>query len=1067
MLRVVSLFVFIHLLSCLSVVSVLGQPSTSKYPYTYRGVMYDVLDANAITYFCGNDGSLAYDPMYGLGLGWPRAGWPSLMYSEGFVIGGIDDNGRLRVAGSAQSVSSFQPGPILADGRAADPEDPRYRIYKAKRLTRQQFEALASEEQYRLRTDFHEWPADLGAPFHDADNDGIYTPDFDSFLDGDDATDTPLFPGSVVLWFVSNDLDPARTSKFFGSDPFGIEMHTLLWASPGDTVGNNTVFVQHTIINKSSSTLRDAYIGRYADPEMVDSFNDRVGTDSAAAMTYAYNVRAWSEYHADPPAITNVWLQTPIVPSSGDVAWYNFKRRDAYRNLPLHAASYFAQYGLNPTPVIHSSADSSKLYAALAGMRTNGMPFIDPHTSAPTNFVFSGDPARGEGWLDDVPGDKHMISSAGPLTFAPGDTQQVVIATTIGQGYDHHNSVRELRVNARVLHTSFAATRAPQSILPMKSSLMFAPDGNVTLSVTAECVDATSMEAVLQAENGDELARFMMYDDGNHDDEDADDGIFGASFSSSTFPRGADLYLQAQGSDGEYAIRYVWYKLPLPGHIELSSGAIVSDNLNFDGTANPGEHVRIDVELRNTGRHDLGVFRLKARSDVADPTLAWINQVVPPGESARSSASATFLQVLVPEDATPGDDLRIPVWVTGDQYCVWPLILSLPIVAATDTAMFGEMLHVRGNAYGTLGWKLMDETALKPHLYRVNVLGEDYTQRTFEVIDESEQRELLTGIPIPDSWGHDGPIIDGWRLNMGSAIDSIIHTASGSPNATEPLPIFHFSTPERAWIVPRREGAFAHAITTIRQGLDVYDCFPVALVFDRHHGQLAYSYDYGREDSFAYVGYFPIPVRAYDLRNPDEPRQLTLCFTELYGGVANDSTWFPTTDYTDLEQLFIADHDYSITPEPVFETRLNEQGLRLMYRLFGVLDTTRDMFLDGDSLLITPRVPISKRDSYVLDFTGLTSSNNVATPARFALHGNHPNPWNPSTAVHYEIPRAGRVRLTLHDSMGRELRVLLDAERDAGMHVYHLLAGNLPSGVYFLRLQSASMIASSPTVLIK
>ena len=51
--------------------------------------------------------------------------------------------------------------------------------------------------------------------------------------------------------------------------------------------------------------------------------------------------------------------------------------------------------------------------------------------------------------------------------------------------------------------------------------------------------------------------------------------------------------------------------------------------------------------------------------------------------------------------------------------------------------------------------------------------------------------------------------------------------------------------------------------------------------------------------------------------------------------------------------------------------------------------------------------------------------------ASFAL-GAHPNPFNPAVRITYEMPRAGRLVLRVHDLRGRLVRTLLDQEVPAG-----------------------------------
>jgi YD repeat-containing protein len=92
-------------------------------------------------------------------------------------------------------------------------------------------------------------------------------------------------------------------------------------------------------------------------------------------------------------------------------------------------------------------------------------------------------------------------------------------------------------------------------------------------------------------------------------------------------------------------------------------------------------------------------------------------------------------------------------------------------------------------------------------------------------------------------------------------------------------------------------------------------------------------------------------------------------------------------------------------------------------------------------------------------------------PARFALHANYPNPFNPATRIRYELPRQARVRLTVYDVLGRRLAVLVDAEQAAGRYE---VAWNgrgeralAASGVYVYRLEAGDFVQTRPMVLVK
>jgi len=68
-----------------------------------------------------------------------------------------------------------------------------------------------------------------------------------------------------------------------------------------------------------------------------------------------------------------------------------------------------------------------------------------------------------------------------------------------------------------------------------------------------------------------------------------------------------------------------------------------------------------------------------------------------------------------------------------------------------------------------------------------------------------------------------------------------------------------------------------------------------------------------------------------------------------------------------------------------------------------------------------------------------------------------PNPFNPATTIRFELDRAQRVRLTIHDAGGRELRTLVSGAVGVGEHAvaWNGVDSNgtrVPSGVYFVRL---------------
>ena len=88
-------------------------------------------------------------------------------------------------------------------------------------------------------------------------------------------------------------------------------------------------------------------------------------------------------------------------------------------------------------------------------------------------------------------------------------------------------------------------------------------------------------------------------------------------------------------------------------------------------------------------------------------------------------------------------------------------------------------------------------------------------------------------------------------------------------------------------------------------------------------------------------------------------------------------------------------------------------------------------------------------------------------PKEFELKQNYPNPFNPSTRIGFSLDRPAQVKLAVYDILGREVAVLVDRSMNAGSHNVNFMASDLPSGVYFYKLQSGSSEQVRKMVLMK
>lgn len=88
-------------------------------------------------------------------------------------------------------------------------------------------------------------------------------------------------------------------------------------------------------------------------------------------------------------------------------------------------------------------------------------------------------------------------------------------------------------------------------------------------------------------------------------------------------------------------------------------------------------------------------------------------------------------------------------------------------------------------------------------------------------------------------------------------------------------------------------------------------------------------------------------------------------------------------------------------------------------------------------------------------------------PTNFAILNNYPNPFNPQTTFHYELPQSGHVTIDIYDIQGKKVATLFDGVSEAGKHELTWNASAQPSGIYFCRLVTGNEIISKMVTLLK
>lgn len=97
----------------------------------------------------------------------------------------------------------------------------------------------------------------------------------------------------------------------------------------------------------------------------------------------------------------------------------------------------------------------------------------------------------------------------------------------------------------------------------------------------------------------------------------------------------------------------------------------------------------------------------------------------------------------------------------------------------------------------------------------------------------------------------------------------------------------------------------------------------------------------------------------------------------------------------------------------------------------------------------------------------LNVENEMTQIGDYKLYQNYPNPFNSITSVKWQMSNAGKAVIKVYDISGREMKTLINDELQPGIHEYKFDASELPSGVYFYRLNAGVFSETRSMILLK
>ena len=231
-------------------------------------------------------------------------------------------------------------------------------------------------------------------------------------------------------------------------------------------------------------------------------------------------------------------------------------------------------------------------------------------------------------------------------------------------------------------------------------------------------------------------------------------------------------------------------------------------------------------------------------------------------------------------------------------------------------------------------------------------------------------------------------------------------------------------------------------------------------------------YDWNDDGSLGLVNYTPF-LTAMDTLAPVSPPANVV--KKDIGGGQIELTWNhnPESDIAGY-------HIYYGSFNGLSASHMIDAGNDTSYILSGVTindtigvtayDRTYNAANEDNSTIVNDNMTNANESWFTLavnsNATGIEQGENNI-PVVFRLFQNFPNPFNPTTQIQYEIPRASFVQLTVFNILGQKIAELVNGQQAPGRYSVSFNGANLASGIYLYRLQAGDFVQTKKLILMK
>ncbi len=875
------------------------------------------MDVNKINLPLRNDGKVGEDAQT-----WYPNGQTtkSFLFAGGFAVSAFV-NGEKRASwmASASLIEEWQAGTW-----GMDPTDDRAKFYVVDKT-----DGFGSQA-------YVDW-ADavaLGADFQDLDSDGLYDPN----------VDRPDMLGDKIIWCPLNDNTTlSQRTPRLGTLPIGLEIHQMVWAfARADALGD-VIFIRYRLINPLDTDADEVIFSVMEDPDVGNADDDLIGCDTTISLGYVYNDGEDDVYGPNPPAHGVDFFQGPVVASPGDTAYlyrgpfFGIDTLVDMINLPMTS---FHTY-INGNAIIGDpeNADIARNYQE-GGKDMVGDPIIPANWGeggGPDDnplYFYSGDPITGTGWRDITPDDKRFLVNCGPFQLAAHDTQDIVVAYVVGQGSDALSSVSMLKINditaQKAYDANFFVAGPPPS--PKVSVRTF--DKKIQLIIDLEANGTYDYDQSDKLLNRQVFEAIRIYQFKANNPGDNVSGVENSKVIAEFDVDNQYKTLYTRNLDGSIEKTWDGYNNLSPDDFESPGSAIFSYTIDKDVFDN-------DQPLINNKQYFFAVTAFSLNRPFAKTdTLGFFAPTYLLGSSAdflESPRQAVFF------NATPNSSEFQPF--LGEQ---------------------AEYAGSKANHNGEVYAEAVIQDDINGHEYEVSFFDNGNYWRLSDlttnilVLDSLFQQAMKGEIMVEgssvDVWNF--PIVSGVSvkvLNVEDKLDTAVSSLSEAETwlAADPdKPYKESAVFDRSINLVKIEKP---SLSTVKKS----SYFPVRLDVDTTNFGRGYRY----AAAFAlFRDVQDVPVKAYDISNPDQPRQLNITY--------NSNFTKPLLDFDGEQEVMIMNSDYaaqgaySTNPDSAFRAQAYII-IRFKSRIDSV-DIPKPFSID-----ITPKYPNSDVDVFTFSTGGL------------------------------------------------------------------------------------------------